>query len=71
MVSLIQNLSIDIVPISESWLRVEYNFSIPYFSSFRTDRFLGGSEIFIRSSIQHTGFSKIELEYAESIDFNG
>lgn len=66
IVSLVTNLSIDILLISETWLKAEDNYQIPGFSSFRADRFRGGTAIFIRFSIPHRGFSKIQLSYAES-----
>ena len=62
---LIDQLSIDIILISESWLSEDSIFNIQGFSSYRSDRFRGGTAIFIRSSIPHNGFSKIQFNYAE------
>jgi hypothetical protein len=63
---LINKLSIDIIFICESWLTQDVAFNIPGFSSYRSDRFRGGVALFIRSSIPHYGFSKINLDFAES-----
>ena len=63
---LIDRLSIDIILISESWLTEDMTFNFPGYSSYRSDRLRGGVAIFIRSSIPHFGFTKIQLDYAES-----
>jgi hypothetical protein len=63
---LIDKLSIDILLINETWLTSDMRFDIPGFSSYRSDRRRGGAAIFIRSSIPHFGFTKINTDYAES-----
>jgi Reverse transcriptase (RNA-dependent DNA polymerase)/Endonuclease-reverse transcriptase len=63
---LINQLSIDIILISETWLTEECVFYIPGFSCYRADRFRGGVAIFIRSSIPHFAFNKLQLDFAES-----
>jgi len=64
--SLIDRKAIDILLISESWLTENCKFEIPGFSSFRSDRARGGTVIFLRSSIPHLSFTKIQTGYAES-----
>lgn len=63
---LVSQLSVDIILISESWLTANDTFSIPNFSSYRTDRTRGGTAIFIKSTIPHFGFEKVQLDYAEA-----
>ena len=66
LTDLINRLSIDIVLICESWLTDDMIFTIPGFSAYRSDRHRGGVAIFIRSTISHFGFTKLNFDFAES-----
>lgn len=63
---LIDNLDIDIILVSESWLTEDISFEFQGFSSYRADRFRGGTAIFIKSSIPHSNFTKSQFEFGES-----
>jgi hypothetical protein len=63
---LVDKLAIDLIIISESWLTCKDSFDLPHFKSYRVDRARGGSVIFIKSSIPHSGFEKVEFDYAEA-----
>lgn len=64
--SFLKDHSVDVVFLSETWLSSQDSFSIENFSIYRADRPRGGTAILIRSSIPHSTFSKINLDFAES-----
>jgi endonuclease/exonuclease/phosphatase family metal-dependent hydrolase len=58
---------IDIIFLSETWLKDSDTFYLPLFDCYRADRPRGGVALLIRKAIPHTFTRKNSLNYAESV----
>lgn len=65
-IKFIEDHKIDIILLSETWLKADEIFYLPLFNCYRTDRPYGGVAILIRKVIPHQFIKKIALPYAEA-----